>query len=115
MPDLAGVMRHRVEIWRQEATDGALGRRLGPPVLVATVWASIRPDRGTTAHEGQVAVDRCDLIVTMRAHAAVRELTGDHVLRIQGQSYRMRSIEPANPLTGRRTVYCVREAPGRLP
>jgi len=75
----------------------------------------VRPDRGTTAQEGQVAVDRCDLIVTMRHHGAVKALTTDHVLRFQGQPYRIRSVEPANPLTGRRTAYCVREAEGRLP
>jgi head-tail adaptor len=115
MTDTIGTLRHRVEIWRSTTAETAMGKRVGVPALLATVWASVRPDRGTTAQEGQVPVDRCDLIITFRNLGEVRTLSIDDRLKFEGDTYRMLSIEPGNPNTGRRTVYVKREAPGRLP
>lgn len=115
MTDIIGALRDRVEIWRGTTVETAMGKRAGEPALLATVWASVRPDRGTTAQEGQVAVDRCDLIITFRDLGAVRALTIDDRLKFKGDSYRMLTIEPGNRSNGRRTVYAKREAPGRLP
>lgn len=110
MPDLIGLLDKRVGIWRAAEAEGAMGRKVGLRVLVGTRWASVRPDRGTTAMEGQVPVDRCDLIVTMRADSLTKTLTIDDRIAYGGHSYVPRSIEPANRLTGRITCYLVREA-----
>jgi head-tail adaptor len=110
MPDIAGMMRHRVAIMRATEAEGAVGRKVGVRIGIATRWASVRPDRGTTALEGGQPVDRCDLIVTMRADSVTKSLTIEDRLEYLGGSYIMRTIEPPNPSNGRITVYCVREA-----
>lgn len=110
MPDIAGLLDKRVTILRGGETDGPVGRRVSRPAAIGQRWASVRPDRGTTAQEGQVVVDRNDLIVTLRADSLTRTLTIDDRLDFAGYSYRPKSIEPPNRITGRITLYCVREA-----
>lgn len=110
MADLIGLLDQRVTIMRPAAAEGAMGHRIGARTEVGRRWASVRPDRGSTAMEGQVPVDRCDLIVTMRADSLTKTLTIDDRITYGGHSYVPRSIEPANRLTGRITCYLVREA-----
>lgn len=110
MRDAIGLLDKRVGILRAAEAEGAMGRKVGVRVLVGTRWASVRPDRGTTAIEGQVPVDRADLIVTMRADSLTKTLSIEDRLEFEGRSYVPRSIEPANRQTGRITCYCVRQA-----
>lgn len=110
MPDIIGLLDKRVSILRAAETDGAMGRKVGPREAIGTRWASVRPDRGTTAQEGQILVDRCDLIVTMRADSLTMSLTIEDRIGFRGQSYMPKTIEPPNRQTGRITLYCVREA-----
>lgn len=113
MTDAVGLLDSRVSIHRAYEAQGAMGRKAGVRIMIDERWASVRPDRGTTAMEGQVPVDRCDLIVTLRSGGVVDTLTIEdrlvHPART-GDWYRIQSIEPANRRTGRRTLYCVREA-----
>lgn len=113
MPDIIGLLDKRVSFHRAYEAEGAMGRKVGVRICIDERWASVRPDRGTTALEGQVPVDRCDLIVTLRTGGIVDQLTIEDRLVYPARSgdwYRITSIEPANRQTGRRTLYCVREA-----
>lgn len=113
MPDIIGLLDKRVSFHRAYEAEGAMGRKVGVRICIDERWASVRPDRGTTALEGQVPVDRCDLVVTLRTGGIVDQLTIEDRLVYPARSgdwYRITSIEPANRQTGRRTLYCVREA-----
>lgn len=113
MTDIAGALSSRVSVHRAYEAEGAMGRKVGVRIMIDERWASVRPDRGTTAMEGQVPVDRCDLVVTLRIGGVVDTLTiEDRIVypARTGDWYRITSIEPANRRTGRRTLYCVREA-----
>jgi head-tail adaptor len=110
MPDLIGLLDSRVTILRATETEGSMGVKVGARAAVGTRWASVRPDRGTTALEGKVPVDRCDLIVTLRADTLTKTLTIEDRIAYGGHSYVPRSVEPPNRQTGRITCYLVREA-----
>jgi len=113
MTDIIGALSSRVSVHRAYEAEGAMGRKVGVRILIDERWASVRPDRGTTALEGRVPVDRCDLIVTLRTGGVVDTLTiEDRIVypARTGDWYRITTIEPGNRLTGRRTLHCVREA-----
>lgn len=112
MPDAVGRLDTRVEIWRSAAEDGPGGRRVGPPALLATRWASCIADRGTTALEGTQPVDRADLVVTMRTDGVTRTITVEDRLVIAGRTYALRTVELPNRLTGRIRMTAVAEARG---
>lgn len=113
MPDVIGAMDKRVSIHRAAAAAGVMGRKVGERVNVGTVWAYVRSDAGTTAIEGQVPVDRCDLVITLRWLGLAKTITIEDRIRFPaetGDQYRILTIPPANRLTGRITFRCVREA-----
>lgn len=111
--DSIGAMDKRVSIHRAAATAGVMGRKVGERVNIAEVWAYVRADSGTTALEGQVPVDRCDLVITLRWLGVAKTLTIEDRIRFPadtGDQYRILTIPPANRLTGRIVLRCVREA-----